>query len=515
MRLRQIRHGSLRLFAGRRPVYGPVYPRIFLDLMISLFVPASRRCHVCGASFQKKVYYRSFRTGADRHTFQVVLSHFACPNNVVRSVKVRVIMSLTADFFLCLSVFLFGGITMSLLGLLCDEQCWKKYYGYKSSLAVRSAFIKELGKYIENKDYLPVCLRIYQNEPFPLPSRSEINKSSSKKKRVVYMYPKKENTVLKLLTHLVLRKYDGLFCGGLYSFRPNRNAKDAVKHFTRLPDIDKMYYYKADISNYFNSIPVDKLVPLLNEALSDDPALCSFLCRLLEEPFVLDGRQTLREQKGIMAGTPISSFYANLYLKDLDGIFEEKGALYARYSDDIIVFDKDPERVREYRDLIHRVLHEKGLRINPDKESFGSPETGWCFLGFSYKKGVIDIAPVTLSKIKAKMRRKARALRRWCIRNDIEPEKAASAFIRIFNRKLLECPENSELSWSYWFFSVINTSGSLKVIDRYAQECIRFIISGRRTKARFNVRYGDLKALGYKSMVHEYYSYKKTETAPH
>jgi hypothetical protein len=64
------------------------------------------------------------------------------------------------------------------------------------------------------------------------------------------------------------------------------------------------------------------------------------------------------------------------------------------------------------------------------------------------------------------------------------------------------------LSWSLWYFPVINTVESLREIDRYAQDCLRFLISGRRTKARYNVRYDDLKQLGYRSLVHEYYSPK-------
>ena len=65
------------------------------------------------------------------------------------------------------------------------------------------------------------------------------------------------------------------------------------------------------------------------------------------------------------------------------------------------------------------------------------------------------------------------------------------------------------MSWSHWFFSVINPTDSLEVIDRYAQDCLRVLVSGKRTKARYNVRYEDLKALGYQSMVHAYYSFDK------
>ena len=65
--------------------------------------------------------------------------------------------------------------------------------------------------------------------------------------------------------------------------------------------------------------------------------------------------------------------------------------------------------------------------------------------------------------------------------------------------------EPNELSWSRWFFSVINTDKSLHEIDLYAQDCIRYIISGSRKKTRFRVTYDDMKALGYRSLVHEYY----------
>ena len=108
-------------------------------------------------------------------------------------------------------------------------------------------------------------------------------------------------------------------------------------------------------------------------------------------------------------------------------------------------------------------------------------------------------------KLKQKMRRKARALDRWRHREGLDGTKAAAAFIRIFNHKLLEANEDSDLTWSLRFFPVITTTESLHVIDLYAQELLRFLISGTHTKSRFNVRYDDLKELGYKSLVNEYY----------
>lgn len=399
----------------------------------------------------------------------------------------------------------------SLLEQLKDESCWEDFYAYRTSLVCPKDFAKELRAFIDEKRWLPVCEAIGRGDAFPLPRKAVISKMSSQKKRTVYIYPRTENTVLKMLTWLLLRRYDGVYAPALYSFRPGRTAKDAVRALTHTRGIWDKYCYKADIHDYFNSIPVEQFVPMLEETLADDPQLFSFLRKLLEEPCVLENGKPVEEAKGIMAGTPLSAFYANLYLKDLDAHFCEAGIPYARYSDDIILFADSEEEREGHVAYLHSFLAGHGLTINPAKESYSAPGEPWTFLGFVCSKDCIDIAPATVHKLKQKMRRKARALQRWRKRNGVSGEKAAAAFIRIFNRKLLENSADSDLTWSYWFFSVINTPESLREIDSYAQDCLRFLISGRRTKARFNVRYEDLKKLGYRSLVHKYYSFTSSQ----
>ena len=400
---------------------------------------------------------------------------------------------------------------MSMLEKLRDPQSWNEFYEYKTHLTCPKAFAEELRGYIDSQSYLPVYEAIESGAVFPLPKKTVISKMSSQKKRTVYTYPDTENTVLKLLTYLLLRKYDGLFSDGLYSFRPGRSAKDAVRRLIRVPGIGRMWSYKVDIHDYFNSVPVERLLPMLNEVTADDPQLYGFLSSLLTETRVLDRSREIEETKGIMAGTPLSAFYANLYLKDLDRSFEERGIPYSRYSDDIIVFAKDRAEAEAYAEEIKAFLADMGLTVNHAKEYLAGPDEGWTFLGFSRKDGVTDIAEATVLKLKHKMRRKARALKRWADRNGHSGRDAAAAFIRVFNRKLLESTQDSDLSWSYWFFPVISTVKSLQLIDSYAQDCLRYLISGTRTKARYNVKYEDLKALGYRSLVHEYYAFADAE----
>lgn len=400
---------------------------------------------------------------------------------------------------------------MSLLDKLSDKDSWERFYSYKCSLACKKTFTDELRAFIDNERYLPVCEKIRGGESFPLPQKSVISKLDTGKKRTVYSYPEDENTVLKLLTYLMLRHYDHIFSRSLYSFRPAKTAKAAVRRISCTEHIGNMYSYKADISDYFNSVPVERLLPQLKDVLSDDTELFSFLSALLTESRVIDRGKIISEQKGIMAGTPLSAFYANLYLKELDFYFDSRDILYSRYSDDIIVFAESEEELCRHAEYIRTFLSSAGLSLNPDKELFSSPSDGWSFLGFTYKRGRLDISDITVRKLKMKMRRKARALMRWRKRNGIPGEKAAMAFIRIFNRKLFEGGNDNELTWALWFFPAISSDEKLREIDRYAQEQIRFLISGTRKKSRYNVRYEDIKKLGYKSLVHEYYSTKKKQ----
>ena len=394
---------------------------------------------------------------------------------------------------------------MSLIDKLFEKSSWERFYEYKSGLKCSKRFKKELREFIDGGAYLEYEQAVRQMENLPLPSKAVISKMSSQKKRTVYKYPYGFNMLLKLLTYMTLRKYDHIYTNNLYSFRPGVCAKDAIITICRIRDIRNMYSYKIDVSDYFNSIPVDKLCKILDETVTDDDRLLAFMKALLCEEKVLYEKEIVTEQKGIMAGTPIASFYANLDLKDLDEHFKDRGVLYARYSDDIIVFAHTEDELNEYKNVILDHLNKKGLKVNQDKEVFATPDDGFTFLGVEVKSGDIDIAPASVTKLKQKMRRKARALDRWRRREGLDGSKAAAAFIRIFNHKLLEVNEDSDLTWSLWFFPVITTPKSLHEIDLYAQDLLRFLISGTHTKSRFNVRYEDLKALGYRSLVNEYY----------
>lgn len=368
---------------------------------------------------------------------------------------------------------------------------------------------KQLANFILQKRYIPVAQNILNEKEIPLPTVAQINKKDTGKKRLVFVFEQDFNMVLKLLAHL-LYKYDYLFADNLYSFRKTIGVKKALADVMLKTKGGKKYSYKVDIHDYFNSVDTKQIITLLDKFVCDDKPLNLFLKGLLTQPYCMKDRQQIACKKGIMAGVPVSGFLANLFLKDMDDWFEQNNVAYARYSDDVIVFADTLHEIEQFKSVIKNFLQQKGLEINSKKEVFATPDQKWEFLGFAIKDGQIDLSDMALQKIKDKMHRKAKKLVMWKKRTNASDERAISAFIRTFNKKFFDNPKNHEITWCRWYFPTITTEASLKLVDEYALSCIRYISTGKHTKANFNLRYDTIKQLGYKSLVNSFFKFKKT-----
>ena len=401
----------------------------------------------------------------------------------------------------------------SIFSRLDDPAAWEAYYAHKAEGGhLTKAEEADLRAFIDGRGYEPVVARLGAGEGFSHPTKKLLAKRATAKKRTVYLFPRDENYVLKLLSFLLERRYDDEFPPNLYSFRLRRGVVRAFSDVLRTPALGTKFTYKADISDYFNSIDVERMVAQLRELLAGEDETFSLMSGLLEDPWVWDGEELVRERKGVMAGQPTAVFCANLYLADLDRAFAaDPSVAYARYSDDILVLADTAEERDASAARIAAHLAGVGLRMNPDKEVRTAPGEMWTFLGLSYQAGTVDISPVSAAKLKAKIRRKARAIDRWRARKGATCENAVTAFIRAMNRKFFSADDSHELTWSRWYFPLITTDVTLRDIDAHMQRWIRFLATGTHAKASFRYRYEDMKARGYVSLVAEWYKGREAD----
>lgn len=427
---------------------------------------------------------------------------------------------------------------MDILDSLEIEAVWQDFLQHKAEKQhISKTEQKELMEYIGEKRYLPVLKEIKKPEAvLPLPVKREINKGGVSKKRIVYSYPEEFNVLLKAIA-FSLYQYDFLFADNCYAFRQNFGVRDAVKRILRTKDISKKYCLKVDIHNYFNSIDVamlldkllflreedDSLYQLFENMLTEDKALVKMEMKAAENQRKWEERgnyskieaagkltereeyRVIDEKRGAMAGTPVSPFFANVYLMDVDWYFKKRGILYFRYSDDILVFADSLEELQEYQKILYDQIKAHHLSLNPAKVRISKPGEAWEFLGFCYKDGEIDLSENTLRKMKGKIKRKAHALCRWQRKKELSGEKAAKGFIKAMNYKFFDSGDGTDFTWSRWFFPNLTTDKGLKEIDAYMQQYIRYCVTGRHYKGNYRISYEQMKEWGYRNLVHEFY----------
>lgn len=408
----------------------------------------------------------------------------------------------------------------TIMELAATRESWQAFLAYKKEKQhIGQQEEQELQQFIDRAGY-QALRRACEEGRFPgqLPLKRTINKEGSRKKRVVYSFVGDEGLFLKFVAYQ-LGRYDGIFADNCYAFRRNVGVKEAVGRLLQDPRVERSWCLKVDISNYFNSIDVELLLPKLEFLQEKDPEVYTLLRNMLKEERVLENGKEIRERHGVMAGTPVSPFLANLYLAETDRFFESKGILYLRYSDDILLFAESMEELEQLRGALYGRLEALGLTVNSEKVTVTGPGDPFDFLGFGYRRGEIDLSANTLRKTKARIRRKSEALRRWQRRKGLAPDRAAVGLIRSMNRKFYgygdpvteEEPEEDAFTWSRWFFPLLTTDRGLKELDAYLQEYIRYTVTGRHYKGNYRISYQQLVQWGYVSLVHEYYRHRNRQ----
>jgi hypothetical protein len=141
---------------------------------------------------------------------------------------------------------------------------------------------------------------------------------------------------------------------------------------------------------------------------------------------------------GVPQGTPISASLSNLYLVDFDlamkRLADEKGALYQRYSDDILIICQ-PEHADEFAAAVEAALNAEALELQDSKtvrQRFdGNNQSDFQYLGYQLGHDDALVRPGSLS-------RQWRTLKRAMKRSRFKAQKLAAAGERdkIFTKKL-------------------------------------------------------------------------------
>jgi hypothetical protein len=334
------------------------------------------------------------------------------------------------------------------------------------------------------------------------PTRRLLNKADGRKK-VIFTFAPPAELLLKALNRVLQVTTARDHSRVCHSFQPGRGPRTAYSDIRRIRGLRKLHCLHLDVSDYFNSIPVEPLLASLPLTITDDEPLFQLLAATLRDQWVLSGgEQVMDFHKGVMAGTPIAPLLSNLYLRPLDAAFEAARIPFVRYADDMVVFGTEHD-VARYRVDIERRLADLGLALNARKTRLSPPGAPWEFLGLRYERGSLDLASNSVSKLRRRVRRIARRARR---RQDPAPHA-----VRRLNRRLFGVGGRpADFTWASWFFPLLSSDATLRRMDGLIQDQLRFAVTGSHSRRNFKeVSYDRLMGAGYVPLVSAYHAYRR------
>ena len=343
---------------------------------------------------------------------------------------------------------------------------------------------------------------------YPLPRQFQLRKSHSDQRRTVYAYPERQTNMMKYVNWGML-EYDDVFSDSLYSFRKAKGTADVFRKIKQMDFARGLYMAKADVHDYGHSVRPVFLKPMLADIIGPrDPQLFSYLIYLLDRGAYLRDGQVVCGDMGGLPGIPMGCFFNNVYLTELDAEMCKQTVLYCRYADDIAAFTTTCAEAERAIDTIRTYTAKLGLSLNEDKTLIIAPGEPIELLGIKISDGNLDVSDHTLAKAKGKLTHFADKLIRSEQRKRLDRKVAAAMMVRRIDHYFFRAGnEEHELSWRDFFFRVITRPESLHGLDLTCQDLIRRVATGKRGDARYRFRYEDMRALGYRPLVHEYYEY--------
>jgi retron-type reverse transcriptase len=175
------------------------------------------------------------------------------------------------------------------------------------------------------------------------------------------------------------------------------------------------YVLKCDVSKYFASVDHEILKRLLGRVIKCERTL-DLAERIIDgsnpQPdaaayFPGDGLFTPHERRrGLPLGNQTSQFFANVYLNPLDQLLERewRPGVYARYVDDLVIFDGSPRRLREMKEAIRQQLWSLRLDLHPGKSRIYRVADGVTFLGWRIFPDRAKLAPHNIVRFRRRMR---------------------------------------------------------------------------------------------------------------
>ncbi len=255
------------------------------------------------------------------------------------------------------------------------------------------------------KEFLEqIRLEIIENHPLRLAQSVAIPKKNGKIRKI-YMVPVRERIKCQAVYRVLQEFLKPHYSKFLYSFRSERPSYFALRSLRRfyLSNVNNGYYLlKTDFKDYSDHINKTILLNKLR-GLGVDEQTLDLLRQFIEMSFVRRGDWSSMSE-GTMQGIPLVSLFNNIYMSQIDEKIGAEAEFYRRVGDDVIVLDRDREKLQSFLDYIKTECNKMKIILNNDKTILQPLESYFEYLGLAFEKGKLSIPKSKVDKIMAQLK---------------------------------------------------------------------------------------------------------------
>lgn len=356
-----------------------------------------------------------------------------------------------------------------------------------------------------------IIYKITNDYKWSIPKLSKIPKPNGF--RDIIIFNELDSFYLKVLNNIFQKNYGDQISDSVFSYKKGIRCYNAAKYVASNLKVKALVGIKVDISNYFQSIKNTAIIDAIDKLVKDNLGR-ELLYRLYNINRVMYKGEIVECYLGIMPGSALSAFMANYLLTDIDKQLARSAEIYARYSDDIIIFNYTKDLVdSNVQDLKHNLM-KYGLTIKDSKVMEFNKDSVIDFLGLIITPNYIDVNDITYKntkkfiksictkyKLKAENTNKSKRI--------ILVQKAIRELNRFLFKPLLSDTNEHKGGRLQYILSNITRTEKLKELDFYILDTLRWIYTcNHSTSAVKLLNTKVLESYGFISLVQVYHLYK-------
>ena len=302
------------------------------------------------------------------------------------------------------------------------------------------------------------------------PHTALIPKDNHGNYRMVYVNEPADRVILNIANNLLFeltpdmvhpscKSYiSGVGCGKVVA--------DASRHIEKMEACDGVIGWKADLSKYFDSVPIEHIdgaFDVVEKRFGQSALIKMIRDYYHDDEYILRDGSSAHKFMSLRQGCAVAAWLADVLLFHIDEQLSQMEGYYVRYCDDMLFIGPDHGRAME---VLKKELESMKLSLNPDKVEPIEKGCWFNFLGFAIKGRQISLSKGRLEKFQQTIDRVTRKA------------KTMPQAVKRVNRYLYQGPDGH--SWSTLVLPIINSEHDIDALNAYLMDAIRAVHTGKR-----------------------------------